>query len=100
VDAVPEDKLDGYRAAVNDLGANILRGGLAAALAALERRSAGLVIEHLAMAGVSGLEDATREDLGARVRGLGLDQYVVASREFLQLAAWLRRAVPPRPEEG
>src|SRR5215472_5371843 len=85
VDGVPPEKVDEYRTAVNDLGANVLRGGLAAAVAALQRRGAGLVLDHLASAGISGLEDATGKDLPARVRGLDLDEYVIASREVLQL---------------
>jgi CRISPR-associated protein Cmr5 len=99
VDRVSEDRLRDYRIVVNDLGANVLRGGLAAAIAALERedRRGGLVLEHLASAGISGLEGATRDDLPDRVRRLDVDGYVIASREVLQFAAWLRRAVQAIP---
>jgi hypothetical protein len=80
---------------VNDLGANVLRGGLAAAMAVLERqdRRGRLLLEHLPTPGFTGLEDATRDDLPDRVRHLDLDGYVIASREVLQFATWLRRAM-------
>jgi hypothetical protein len=42
---------------------------------------------------VSGLEGATKNDLPDRVRRLDVDGYMIATREILQLAAWLRRAV-------
>ncbi|HZV49120.1 MAG TPA: type III-B CRISPR module-associated protein Cmr5 [Candidatus Dormibacteraeota bacterium] len=85
-----------YEIAVNDLGADVLRSGLAAAMAALERkrdRGGGLLLKHLADAKISGLADATAQDLPDRVRRLDLDAYLLATREVLQLATWFRRAV-------
>jgi hypothetical protein len=84
-----------YEIAVNDLGANILRGGLCAALAALQRLGprGDLVLEHLATAGIPGLEGADKTNLVKKVRGLGTDEYVLATREMLRVAAWLKRAV-------
>lgn len=85
-----------YRNAVNDLGANILRSGLCAALAALQRRKdngARMVLLHLAGAGIPGLDGASDGDLAARVRDLDLDAYLIATREALRVAAWLKRAV-------
>jgi CRISPR-associated protein Cmr5 len=95
-DRVAAEQRDDYRIAVNDLCANVLRGGLAAAVAALERardRAGGLVLEDLAAAGVTGLAGAGADELPARVRGLDVDGYMIATREVLQFGAWLRRAV-------
>jgi CRISPR-associated protein Cmr5 len=104
VHSVASDQRDEYEIAVNDLGANVLRSGLAAAMAALERkreRGGGLVLQHLAEAGVTGLEMATANDLPDRVRRLDLDGYLLAAREILQLAIWFRRAVQAiSPGEG
>lgn len=84
-----------YKIAVNDLGANILRGGLCAAVAAIQRRGdrSGLLLAHLAKAGVPGLEGASADELARRVRKLDADAYMIATREMLQVATWLKRAV-------
>jgi len=95
-ESVPEDQRRDYEIAVNDLGANVLRSGLAAALASLDRQKGGrggAVLEHLAAAGIPGLEDATRDDLAQRVRTLDAGSYMSATREVLQVATWLKRAV-------
>lgn len=91
---VPEKDRKDYKTAVNDLGANILRSGFAAAMAALERPGdrGKTLLEHLAAAGVPGLEGATKDDLPDRVRRLDVDAYMIATREMLQVAAWLKRA--------
>lgn len=84
-----------YEIAVNDLGANILRSGLCAALAAVQRlgKRGEVLLGHLATAGVPGLESATPSDLARRVRELDADAYMIATRETLQVAVWLKRAV-------
>lgn len=87
---------DDYRIAVNDLGANILRSGLCAALASVQRvrdRGGEVLLGHLASAGVPGLESATAGDLAKRVRELNADGYMIATREILQVVTWLKRAV-------
>lgn len=84
-----------YKIEVNDLGANILRSGLSAALAALERQKegrGGILLEHLASADVPGLDGATRDDLHDRVRRLDVDAYMIATREVLKITGWLKRA--------
>ena len=96
VSAVAKDERDEYRTAVNDLGANILRGGLCAALAATQRlgkRGGDILIGHLAIAGVPGLESVPPQELARRVRELDADSYMIATREVLQVATWLKRAV-------
>ena len=92
-----------YETAVNDLGVGILRGGLCAALATLERRKergGRLVLEHLAGAGLLGLEGATADTLSRRVRDLDQTAYIRVTREALRTAAWLKRAVQSMFEEG
>ncbi len=94
VASVRDDQRTDYKIAINDFGANILRSGLSAALAAIERLGtrAELVLDHLARAEVAGLEGATARDLPSRVRRLDVDAYMLATREMLRVAAWLKRA--------
>ncbi|SRR5579875_1877714 len=95
VGKVPEEQRATYKIAVNDLGANILRSGLCAAIAAVQRlgERGALLLDHLASASIPGLEDATKKDLARRVRELDADAYMVATRETLRIAVWLKRAV-------
>jgi len=84
-----------YWNTVAGLGADILGGGLAAALSALERRgnkSGSQVLDHLAGASIPGLEGTTAANLAARVRDLDVDTYIRVTREILRVAAWLKRA--------
>jgi CRISPR-associated protein Cmr5 len=95
VGSVPKEQRKDYEIAVNDLGANILRSGLCAAIAAVQRLGdrGGLLLGHLATAGVPGLEGVAPNDLARRVRKLDADAYMIATREMLQVAIWLKRAV-------
>lgn len=92
---VPRDKRRDYKIAVNDLGANILRSGLCAALAAIQRlgERGDLLLAHLAGADVPGLEGVPAQELPRRVSEVDADTYIIATREMLRLAAWLKRAV-------
>lgn len=129
VDAIADTAvLDDYKIAVLALGANILRSGLAGAMAVLERASAGAtepqptnqptpgqtapaqnagrntratavmaLREHLASAGIPGLPaNTTGANLPAKIRNLSVDNYILATRETLQVVLWLRRAVQAR----
>jgi CRISPR-associated protein Cmr5 len=91
----PKAQQRDYKIAVNDLGANILRSGLCAAIAAVQRLGKGgeRLLGHLASAGVPGLEGAKAKDIARRVRELDADSYMVATREMLAVAVWLKRAV-------
>lgn len=104
VGGVPSDKQsrDNYKSAINDLGANILRSGLCAAIASVQRLGdrGQALLEHLASAGVPGLNGATACDLARRVRELDTDSYMIATRELLRVAAWLKRAVQATFEES
>jgi CRISPR-associated protein Cmr5 len=97
VGMIPKEKeaREDYKIAVNDLGANILRSGLCAALAAVQRlgKRGEPLLGHLAAASVPGLEGASANDLARRVRELNADAYMIATREMLQVAVWLKRAV-------
>lgn len=93
---VPQNDRKSYKIAVNDLGANIMRHGLAGAMAAMERRGdegAQLLLDHLGNADIPGLQGTSRETLPDRVRRLGIDDYILATRETLLVALWLKRAV-------
>ncbi|MCG8554133.1 MAG: type III-B CRISPR module-associated protein Cmr5 [Proteobacteria bacterium] len=92
---VPKAQQKDYEIAVNDLGANILRSGLCAAIAAVQRLGSRgeLLLGHLAGAGVPGFEGAAASDVARRVRELDADAYMIATRETLQVAVWLKRAV-------
>ncbi len=107
VGKVPKAQQKDYKNAVNDLGANILRSGLCAAIAAVQRLGkrgdlllGDLLLGHLAAAGVPGLEGAAANDVARRVRELDADAYMIATREMLQVAVWLKRAVQATFEEG
>lgn len=104
IDSVPSDKQsrENYKIAVNDLGANILRSGLCAAIASVQRlgNRGDVLLGHLASAGVPGLEDATAQNLAQCVRELDADSYMMATRELLQVATWLKRAVQATFEEA
>jgi CRISPR-associated protein Cmr5 len=95
VGKVPKEQQKDYKIAVNDLGANILRSGLCAAIAAVQRlgNRGELLLGHLAAAGLPGLERAEASNLARRVRELDADAYMIATREMLQVAVWLKRAV-------
>lgn len=90
-----------YELAVNDLGANILRSGLCAAIASVQRLGSrgDVLLAHLASASIPGLEQATAQNLAQRVRELDADSYMMATRELLQVATWLKRAVQATFEE-
>ena len=95
VAAVPPGQQKDYKIAVDGLGANILRSGLGAAIASVQRlgNRGDVLLGHLATAGAPGLEGATAQSLAQRVRGLDVDSYMIATRELLQVATWLKRAV-------
>jgi len=89
------DRAD-YRVSVNYLGTNIMRSGLAAAVAFLQRRkdaAAKQLIRDLASASIPGLVDTSGETFPERVRDLDLEVYMLATRETLKVAQWFKRAV-------
>jgi CRISPR-associated protein Cmr5 len=97
VERVPEAARADYGTRVSSLGATVLRNGLAAALAFLEREqekpAVALLLSDLASAGLPGLSLVQGPKLPGKVRELELRGYMLATREVLQLAVWFQRAV-------
>lgn len=88
-----ERNCDDYKIAVKALGANILRSGLSAALADLMRRNARRVLDDLAGADIPGLGvDGGGDQLFKTVNDLSVGDYMLATRETLQVVMWLKRA--------
>ncbi|MBK8175233.1 MAG: type III-B CRISPR module-associated protein Cmr5 [Rhodospirillales bacterium] len=92
-----QDCRDDYEIALQTFTGTLVRSGLAAAMAALERirkrEGTKLLLDHLAGAGIPGLEGTAGQRLAGKVRELDLDGYMLATREMFRLAAWFRRAV-------
>ncbi|MGQ9588960.1 MAG: type III-B CRISPR module-associated protein Cmr5 [Planctomycetota bacterium] len=89
-----KSELDDYAIVVNDFGSNVLRSGLCAALAALERDKAGrggILLEHLAQAEIAGLEG--KKEVASAVRELDVTRYMLVTREVLRIATWLKKAL-------
>jgi CRISPR-associated protein Cmr5 len=100
VRAVEAKQRDDYKTLVFGLGPSVMRSGLAAALAFVEREkkrtpAAARFLSDLgaADAGLPGLA-GSGEELPARVRALDdVETYMLATREVLKLTVWFRRAV-------
>ncbi|GAB4510278.1 MAG: hypothetical protein Tsb0020_27360 [Haliangiales bacterium] len=102
--AMPSKERQSYRSQVNDLGATIMRNGLVAALAFIRRRGDEAAIALLAdLAGYDthglGQKDDVEKFIAA-VRELDVDQYMLATRDLLALAVWLRRAIVGLGDSG
>ena len=88
-----------YKAAVEKLGADILKSGLVAALAFQERnrkdKSCQRLFADLAEAKIPGLDVDSAADpvaaIPAKVRELAAADYMLATREALKVAHWLKR---------
>lgn len=96
VGQIKDEDRKAYKIAVNDLGSHILRSGLSASLAGLQRKGkpgGALLLGHLAGARLAGLDGVSKEDLVAEVNKLNVDSYMITTRETLQLVSWLKRAV-------
>lgn len=103
VGRVPLGERAAYATHLHALGAAVLRNGLAAALAFLERelesekaeknKPVGRLLEDLASALLPGLPQTTGVQLPDVVRRLEMSDYMLATRELLQSLVWFRRAV-------
>jgi CRISPR-associated protein Cmr5 len=95
---VPKDERErkNYEILINDLGSRMLRSGLAATMAFIERDKSSetvtLFCKHIGSAGIPNL---TKTDKGLfdEVRKLEVDDYMLATRELLKVVTWLKRAV-------
>lgn len=87
---------ESYKVAVNGLSAHVMRSGLAAALAFLERSAArddrGGEATFLQDIGASLPHTHAAAPLPARARAADLAEYVLLTREVLKLAVWFKRA--------
>lgn len=84
-----------YKILVNDLGARILRSGLAATMAFIERDKSKVAVQlfvgHILNAKIPSIKK--QEDLFDQVREMDVDTYMLATRELLKVVTWLKRAV-------
>jgi len=96
VASVRSSDRDDYETALQTFSGTLVRSGLAAAMAALERirkrHGSQALLRHLAGASIPRLEGTAADQLAGRVRGLDVDAYMLATREILRLTAWFRRA--------
>jgi CRISPR-associated protein Cmr5 len=100
VATVPPRDRDDYRIAVNSFGAHVMRTGLCAAIAWLQRADtsgAELFLTHLDAAGIRGLagpvDGRKPEDFARKVHAADAANYMIATRDTLALVVWFRRAV-------
>ena len=102
VEAVAGDQQRNYKIVVNGFGADIMRSGLSAALASLQRKKGtggDLLLGHLASARIPTLQNANVDSLVSIVNQLPVDSYILTSRECLKVVSWLKRAVQARFEK-
>ncbi|MFE8601690.1 type III-B CRISPR module-associated protein Cmr5 [Archangium violaceum] len=100
---VPPGERADYATHVHALGSAVLRNGLAAALAFLERelesektkrdKPVGRLLEDLSDALFPGPPRIAGAQLPDAVRRLEMSDYMLATRELLQTLVWFRRAV-------
>ncbi len=86
---------DDYASLVGGLGGQVVRTGLAATMAFLQRSKSPArdeLLQNLADAGIPGCANSSGENLPKRIRDLPLDDYMLATREFLRVVQWLKRA--------
>jgi CRISPR-associated protein Cmr5 len=97
VEHVPVPERPEYKSRVGEFGSMVLRNGLAAALAFLERDkekpAVARLLGDLAEAQIPGLSGVKGPALPKAVRELELRGYMLATREVLHLAVWFQRAV-------
>lgn len=94
-------EIDNYRTLARGFGTAVQQSGLVGALAFVERyhdkkaseRLRGHLAEQLGEAGIPGFTGDVGRDLAERVCNLDIDAYMLATREVLRIAIWLRRAV-------
>ncbi|MCA9537604.1 MAG: type III-B CRISPR module-associated protein Cmr5 [Myxococcales bacterium] len=92
----PNVTVDDFRTLANGFGPQILRSGLVAAVAFVRRyrnqEAANRLLRHLAGADIPALTGTAPNALLAKVSTLNAADYMLATREALHVALWLRRA--------
>jgi len=108
VESVPPQDWDDYRIAVNAFGAQVIRLGLCAAVAWLQRaptQGAGIFLGHLDAAELRGLPPGqpgrgAALSFAAKVQAADAANYMIATRDTLAHVVWFRRALQAaRPSE-
>lgn len=94
---IPPMQLKEYKVFVNGLGPNIIRSGLVAAVAFIQRNRSDLR-DQFASDIASGLPTQWKvplnlPGLAEHVRQVPHDQYMLLTREILRLSLWFKRAV-------
>ena len=101
VASVPGRHFEDYRIAVNAFGAQVIRLGLCAAVAWLQRAKtdgADLFLEHLGAANLRGLTpgqpgQGVAQSFAAQVQAADATNYMIVTRDTLALVVWFRRAL-------
>lgn len=91
-----DGEVEEFKIAVNALGANTIRSGLAAALAVVRRNEQHTLAQHLLQSDIPGFQGAQVATLHQHVCALELAPYMLASSETLLVVTWLKRAVQAR----
>lgn len=105
LDAVKrDDRLKDYKILVNSMGPNVVRSGLVAAVAFLQRTSSRereRFGRDLAQAFPHTLEMGDSLDtMARRVRKMSVQDYMIATRECLHIVQWFKRAAQALDPEG
>jgi CRISPR/Cas system CMR-associated protein Cmr5 small subunit len=95
-------KRDAFKRIARRFGADVLRLGLAAALAVLERDNGGQgYLKALATAQITYWPGDSAKKFPAWVRNLEkATEYMLVTREVLKIAQWLKRAAEASFDEG
>lgn len=100
---VGAEEREEYRTLALGLGAFVRKNGLAATLSFYQRDSSSkascALFDHIAEAGIHMLHhsgsrpESALVELPRLARALPMQDYVIATRQFLRFAQWLKRAV-------
>lgn len=82
-----------YASQIQTVAGTIRRGGLAVAAATLDRLKAATLQKHLIDSGIAGIPKATpTTSLSRVIYEMDAETYMIATREALAVAIWLKRA--------
>lgn len=95
VTALGPDKLTDYAIAVQTFAGTVRRSGLAVAVATLDRLGANDLKLHLCASDIPGFPGQPTA-LSTTVFGLDAAAYMIATRETIAVATWLKRAAEAR----
>jgi len=94
-----ENDIKDYKVLVNGLGPNVIRSGLVAAIAFLQRDKSSATKNQFAADLADayplefGIPKTGLDELARHIRHLDPDQYMLVTRETLKLALWFKRAL-------